>query len=133
MYYINITHTDGNKYRGVYFTSYRPTFTGADSSITNQDDNGYYINNVYWFKYEPIMWNEFTNDNGETVYDSKYVLDGYQFYYLRTDHYDAKDDITINANNYRYSDIRSFANTDFRNIAFTDEEKEAIKLETVDK
>ena len=40
---------DGNKYRAVTFSQYRPCSTLDVSSETYsyQDDNGYYINNVY--------------------------------------------------------------------------------------
>ncbi|MCF0113210.1 MAG: InlB B-repeat-containing protein, partial [Bacilli bacterium] len=52
MWHADIEHADGNKYRGVYFTSYRPYYTTYSSSASNsyQDDNGYNTNTVYWFK-----------------------------------------------------------------------------------
>ena len=41
---------DGNKYRAVTFSQYRPNSIIDESSETNsyQDDNGYYINNIYY-------------------------------------------------------------------------------------
>ena len=49
---------DGNKYRGVKFTRYRPSGSiyTTDSIHDNQGDNGYIKNTVYWFKFEPINW-----------------------------------------------------------------------------
>lgn len=60
MKYADIT-LDGEKYRAVRFTAYRPDFIGDLASTTNgsysmQDDNGYKLNTVYYFKYEPLKW-----------------------------------------------------------------------------
>ena len=48
MWYIDLTYS-GEKYRGVYFTSYRPYWTDEISSAGNsyQDDNGYSTSTVY--------------------------------------------------------------------------------------
>ena len=59
MWYIDLEY-NGEKYRGVYFNSYRlnqTTITNVSpvSSYTYQDDAGYSLNTAYWFKYEPII------------------------------------------------------------------------------
>lgn len=57
MRYVDLVY-NGSKYRAVRFTEYRPNFTENTDDIANSgiDNNGYYINNTYWFKYEPISW-----------------------------------------------------------------------------
>jgi len=128
MWYIDINH-NGEKYRGVYFLNYRGYNTLAKNCELGkrgyQDDNGYYKNNVYWFKWEKIEWNEIKKDNGEVIFDSKYILDSQHFYHdnnIRT-----IEGEMIYPNNYKYSDIRTFLNNDFYNDAFLDTEKESIK------
>ena len=49
---------DGNKYRAVTFSKYRPSYTywNYEESKSQQYLNGYKINEVYYFLYEPIKW-----------------------------------------------------------------------------
>ena len=60
-WYIDVEYK-GDNYRGVYFVKYRPCYTdvialnATDGSFEYQDDNGYNVSNIYWFKYEPIKW-----------------------------------------------------------------------------
>lgn len=68
---------------------------------------------TYWFKCEPITWNVLYNNDKEYFVVSNVVLDAhcYNEYYtgLIDGHY---------ANNYEYSEIRSWLNNDFYNSAF---------------
>ena len=56
MWYIDVTYGE-EKYRGVYFRTYRPLNVLYESTYyySMQEVNGYYPNHVYWFKYEPIF------------------------------------------------------------------------------
>lgn len=56
MRYADIVLPDGTKYRGVIFDRYRPRVTGYESSAltSNQDENGYVPETVYYFKYESL-------------------------------------------------------------------------------
>lgn len=49
---------DGAKYRAVYFIFERKPFSGRDGDdcLFYQNANGYKTQNVYCFKFEPIMW-----------------------------------------------------------------------------
>ena len=54
---------DGNKYRAVTFSEYRPAMTTAEPPKTTygidgvwQAVNGYTLDNIYYFKYEPLEW-----------------------------------------------------------------------------
>ncbi len=57
MKYADFTY-NGTKYRAVTFSQYRPVWTSELSSSDNSEqyDNGYTPNNIYYFKYEPLKW-----------------------------------------------------------------------------
>ena len=139
---------EGDKYRGVYFTSYRPYYTinASDEANSSQDDNGYSINTVYWFKYESILWDilDDTTNEGEALVLAHKVLDAQQFYRRGTGGLtrivSGTDPVTgeawsasgINDNNWKYSDLRVFANSTFYDDAFSAQEKTEILTKTVD-
>lgn len=52
MQYADVVYDD-DMYRAVRFSQYRPSKTSdsATEDQSEQDDNGYSINTVYWFKY----------------------------------------------------------------------------------
>ena len=130
MKYTDIEH-DGEKYRGVYFTSYRPYYTSDDGEWGYQEDNGYNTSTIYWFKYEPILWQILSYDaaTDTAVVLSKSTIDS-QEYYDNTDDRTI-DGKTIYANNYEYSNIRTWLNSTFYNTAFTSTEKSAIVATTL--
>lgn len=131
MWYQDVVN-NGVKYRGVYFTSYRPYFTAETSSTSNsyQYDNGYSTSNVYWFKYEPITWRVLDVQAGKAFLMANLVLDSQDYHYS----YDARTigGSTVYANNYKESHIRSWLNDNFYNTAFTAAEKARIQTTTVD-
>ena len=105
-------------YRGVYFTKYRGNTTSSTayssgSAITNNDiyKNGYRSGEVYWFEYEPIVW-DIVDDGGagDKKIVSRYVLDAQEWYINHSDRPDGLN--TIYANNYEYSSIREWLNKD---------------------
>ena len=57
MKYADVSY-NGEKYRAVTFSQYRPSDTHKRGSkdTSKQDDNGYHTNEVYFFKYEPLEW-----------------------------------------------------------------------------
>ena len=134
MWYIDIENS-GEKYRGVYFTSYRPqymTVSASSDSSTYQDDNGYITNTVYWFKYEPISWtilNENTAE-GTALLLCDMIIDSQEYYRsIDTRTIDGK---TIYSNNYAQSTIRKWLNETFYNTAFTKLQMQIILTTTVD-
>ncbi len=131
MWYIDLTYS-GEQYRGVYFTSYRPYYTSSSSSTSNsyQDNNGYYTSTVYWFKYEPIKWRILSESNGAALILCEMIIDSQEYY----DNHSTRtiNGSTVYANNYAYSNIRTFLNDTFYNTAFTTLEKDLILLTTVD-
>ncbi|MBR2417229.1 MAG: hypothetical protein IKB12_01225 [Clostridia bacterium] len=138
MRYTDIMY-NGNKYRGVKFTQYRPSYTyGSSSNNKYQYDNGYITNTVYWFKFEPIDWRVLDPATGlvmcETIIDSQP--------YSNTIYYNsgASDSIYAYfndssyknyASDYETSSIRQWLNNDFYHTAFTDSEKKEINTTTL--
>ncbi len=122
MWYIDVEYSEA-KYRGVYFTSYRPYYCTNRSSSSNgyQDDNGYYTSTVYWFKYEPIKWQILEESNGYATILADLALDSQQY------DYDGSY-----SNNYANSTIRAWLNDTFYNTAFNDFQKALIQTVTVD-
>lgn len=132
MWYVDVEY-QGENYRGVYFTSYRPYYTAGSSSEnhTYQYDNGYYTNTVYWFKWEPITWRILSQENGKALIMSNLILDSQQYYHevSGTRTIDGK---TVYPNNYKESDIRNWLNSDFYNAAFDELSKDFIIQTEVD-
>ena len=56
MKYADVT-LNGEKYRAVKFTEYRPywSYYLANTAYSYLDENGYYKNTIYWFKYPPVI------------------------------------------------------------------------------
>ena len=136
MFYQDIDLDNDKKYdyRGVYFIDYRPDSVLDSSSLNTsfQDDNGYYIDNVYWFKYEPIKWQIRHEENGLALIFSCNILDSQDFYPSDKgdifDHNNGKGYI----NNYALSNIRKWLNEDFYNLSFSKIEKKAIVDKEID-
>ena len=105
MYYKDVVHTDGNKYRAVYFTSYRTTYE-------YQKSNGYLLSTVYWFKYEPIRWKVLAITDDDIILHAEKNLDNEVF--------------NVGENNYKDSQIRAWLNECFYNSAFSEAEKNYI-------
>ncbi|MGN0768606.1 MAG: DUF6273 domain-containing protein, partial [Christensenellales bacterium] len=124
MWYIDKEY-NGEKYRGVYFTSYRLYYRAFDGSSDNsyQDDNGYYTSTVYWFKYEPIKWRILDETEKKALISADLALDSQPYDYAGGLRYN---------NNYAASSIRAWLNNTFYNTAFNDLQKELIQVTNVD-
>ena len=146
MWYIDIEE-GSNRYRGVYFTEYRPLYTSVSNPLEeslNQLKNGYYTGNVYWFKYEPISWTILSEDttNGIALILCDMIIDSQPF---QNDHetnkvngksetYNVSSGVPngIYANNYAYSTVRAWLNDTFYDTAFNELQKQLIELVDVD-
>lgn len=127
---------DGNKYRAVKFDSYRPYFTGFESTTvgdTYQDNNGYECGKIYWFRYEPIKWRVIDEDSGyaicETIIDSQPFQN--MIYYNGWEYF-ADNQFYDYSNYYVVSSIRNMLNNEFLNCAFTVEEKANLEYNYID-
>lgn len=129
MWYIDVVEGT-EKYRGVYFSAYRPTYVLRSSADTTsyQDDNGYLKGTVYWFKYEPISWtvlNENTTD-GTSLILCDMIVDCMQF------DYDSLSSKPQYDNNYSKSSVRKWLNETFLATAFGTDEQAKIVASDVD-
>ena len=119
----------GEKYRAVTFSEYRPYCTGSTHlSEQNQDNNGYYTNNVYYFKYEPLKWRVLDASTGLVVCDRAIDSQPYNNYILCSDdEYWGDSEQTYYASNWEYSSLRAWLNNDFYNTAFSKTQQDRIK------
>lgn len=133
MWYIDLAH-NGAKYRGVYFTSYRPYYCteSASHEYFYQDNNGYVTLAVYWFEYEPVKWRILTETDGKALILADLALDSQQFYHDDYGGTQTRNDKKVCANNYAESDIRTWLNDTFYDTAFNALQKELIETTNVD-
>ncbi len=130
MWYVDVEE-NGAKYRGVYFTSYRP-FTPGQEGITDwsyQGDNGYNTNTTYWFKYEPIKWKITSETSEKLTLACEMILDAQQY------NYSLRGEGGVDGSGtetYATSSIKTWLNADFYNCAFNINEKTGISITTVD-
>ncbi len=132
MWYQDVTYNE-EEYRGVYFTSYRPHRTTDDSPTndnTYQYANGYSLNAVYWFKYEPIKWRILEEENGYATLLCEMIIDGQEYYHLEETKTVGEE--TVYPNNYAESNIRRWLNGNFYETAFNESEQKIIQTVTVD-
>lgn len=111
MWYIDVEY-QGEKYRGVYFSEYRPqnTGTGTGESSIKQDDNGFVTDTAYWFKFEPISWLILSQNDGQAFVVAETILDSREY-------------AASGSNNYGTSGIRKWLNDEFLKTAFADSEE----------
>ena len=129
MKYADFTYSF-QKFRAVKFTEYRPfrPFNITSSTATNnfQKQNGYNVNTVYYFKYEPLKWRIIDNQPfNNTVYE--YGADDYYFFAFWSD-----ESYKFYANNYEKSSLRQWLNNDFYNLSFNDDEKASLLTREID-
>lgn len=131
MWYID-EEVDGSKYRGVYFTSYRPRHCvqGSDKDYSSQKLNEYFESTAYWFKYEVVRWRVLTEIGNRAFLMCNIAIDAQQYY--NDNNTRSIDDKTVYANNYAESHIRKWLNETFYNTAFNDLQKAIIGMMSVD-
>ena len=117
MWYLDVD-LDNDKikdYRAVYFTKYRPNKCTYAATQGNSDayDQGYRTETVYWFKYEPVVW-DIVGDAGanDKRLVSRYAIDA-QSFYTSPDNREATDGTTIYPNNYEESFIKNWLENTF--------------------
>ncbi|MCR5781492.1 MAG: dockerin type I repeat-containing protein [Clostridia bacterium] len=129
MKYADVT-LSGERYRAVTFIHYRPSglVYSNHAFYTFQDENGYEPDNVYWFKYDPIVWRVLDADKGLLMAEN--LIDSQPFnkvYYENNGYYLYGDpSYTHYVSNWAYSSLRSWLNGDFYDTAFS-AEKSYIK------
>lgn len=116
---------DGIKYRGVFLLEYRPSNIAACNEYTpEQQENGYELRTVYWFKFEPIRWHVLNSTENQAGLLADLVIDS-QEYAMANSH-------GVASNNYAESSIREWLNDTFYNTAFNESQQQAIMNDRVD-
>ena len=106
----------GEAYRAVQFTRYRPSHTGAKASATAGNGSGYATDYIYYFKFEPIEWVVLSQANG--ILMSKKLLDAQAY----------ENVVSSGAKvTYAKSSIRTFLTTGFQSTAFSVSQQSAMK------
>ena len=112
---------------------YAKVVTDPNEDFTHTKfDNGTTVSNetVYWFRCEPIEWNVLSNNDGVYCVVSSVLLDTHLYYHSSISSRTI-DGQTVYANNYKYSDIRTWLNEDFYGTAFV-LGNDYIQITTVD-
>ena len=124
---------DGEMYRAVYFDSYRPVKTYYESidSKTNQINNKYLKNKIYWFKYEPLHWKIFDNQKNLAICEDVIDSQCYQNEILNvSSHGIVRPSVTF-ANKYLDSSLDNYLSDEFYNSAFSADEKKYILSQSI--
>ena len=123
---------DGQKYRAVRITEYRPKACNSESFAADsfQYINGYKLDQVYWFKYETLKWKVLNSQTGlmvcESVIDSDYFYDEY---YTNARERDGE---ACFPNSYKHSHLRDFLTGELYELSFsTDDKKYIVPTEVI--
>lgn len=113
---------NGSKYRAVTFTEYRPAVVYGErkEESSHQSNNGYTVNQVYWFRFDPIVWDVLDPAKGLVVCHSILDAQPYNNTIFEKDGVFYQDaSCKYYANNYRESSIRKWLNEEFYRTAFS--------------
>lgn len=107
---------NGTKYRAITFSAYRP--------YANQKTNGFEVDNVYWFKYQPLQWKLLDAETGLSI--CQQVIDSQEY------HHTSESTNGYYGNNYEKSDIRNWLINNFFNTAFSEPQQSYIVEKMID-
>lgn len=102
-------------YQGEYYAKEVANVYQGEN-YTFDDGEAIISGNTYWFKCEPISWDILSNENGIYYLVTSKLIDAHSYY----NNYNNRNENNqlIYANNYEYSDIRTWLNNYFYNNAF---------------
>lgn len=128
----------GDRYRALYFTHYEGQYSGyTKHTLLNYVSgncspysslNGYSINTVYWFKFEPIVWKNIEY-GGNRVFVSTKILDCGSLNYSSS--VVDNNDLPIIPSIFSNSKLDNFLNGSFFDNAFSEEEKSNVKTSII--
>ena len=121
------TGSDGAKYAKV---TAAPAERFPGDQIVFGNDERIVTGTDYFFKVEPIKWRILEQSNGSSLLLTDQII-GYSAYYSS----EAERTIggsTVYASNYANSDIRTWLNGTFYNVAFSSGQQQGIQITTVD-
>ena len=104
--------------------------TAQESTKTFADGSAMESGVTYFFKVEPIKWKVISNQENEYFITTDLLIDVQEFHGSVADR--TIEGNTIGANNWEYSNLRNWLNSDFASLAFISGSDEYIKTTTVD-
>lgn len=109
---------NGKRYRGIYFMDYREVYSVQDSDIDPSEQRAYkYLpRRVHCFAYSPIVWQIAEMSSDMAVLVSALAIDSMEY-----NNHDMTSDWNV-------STLHSWLNSVFYNTAFTEEEKQYLRL-----
>ena len=136
-FYLDVLY-NGSKYRGVKFTAYRPPLSNnynseeyAPDNTFTQYNNGYRINSIYWFKFEPLQWTVLDPSTGlllcKTVIDSRPFNDVMDRSESNHEYYNQNNTFLYYSSDYSHSSLRDWLNSTFLDTAFSSAEQGKIE------
>lgn len=126
----------GIRYRAIRIVSYKNAETFYDLGMAEhsmQDDNGYFEGRTYWFRFEPIRWRVLDPQTGLVLSDT--ILDSQQYQQNicgKQGTYYCDATLTVYANNYARSTVRTWLNSSFAATAFSAQERQKIPATDLD-
>jgi len=112
---------EGEKYKLVNFAQYTPYYYSLAPTAENsyQDDNGYFADTSYWFKFEPVEWRVLSAGNGQLLLMSEKILNAVEYNF-------GNEAVT-----WETSSLRGWLNNAFYSEAFSFTEKARIETTEV--
>ena len=123
---------DGITYRAVQFSQFRPSQSylpiQTGGGVSYQDENDYYINNIYYFRFEPLQWRVLDANEGLLISERIIDSQAYNNYFLQSNNEVWGDENqTYYASDYANSSIREWLNDVFYITAFDSSQQLKIK------
>ena len=114
-----------DKYRAIYITKNRLSSAQDQTNVSAQARNGYLINKIYYFKYEPLKWNILEKAESSFLAISNLIIDASELNNTLNDHFINGN--RVYSNNFAYSTYKNEElNGRVYNWIFNDSEKDLI-------
>ena len=116
---------NNEKYRAVTFSRFRPAYADRepDETFSYQSINGYELNTVYYFKFEPVRWRILDPDSGlimsEIILDAQPFVNGVKINKSNPTGYQCLNNSGNYASDYSTSEVREWLISSFYNSAFS--------------
>ena len=105
------------EYNGNYYLYEEAQTYNNVTNYTFEDGTSIVNGTSYWFKVQPIQWRILSKENNTYLLLAEKLLDNQCFQSDTSSR--TIDGKSVRPNNYQYSELRAFLNTDFLNTAFS--------------
>lgn len=123
---------NNEKYRAVTFSRFRPAYADRepDETFSYQSINGYELNTIYYFKFEPVRWRILDPDSGlimsEIILDAQPFVSSVKINKSNPTGYQCLNNSGNYASDYSTSEVREWLISSFYNSAFSAAEDSLI-------